>query len=529
MASTLPLLCLHEIFQVLNDDQQALYSCLLVNRHWCHEAVTFLWRKPLQNSEASYSSSVALVDALLSCLSFEDKNRLGIEHTTSGIFAYANYLRHFNFLNLARAISEWRSATCVLISAQLVLQTLCRHLFSCEALFVDLQLDFETSLDDYDWSEDDWNFFRFPGARRSLSRLRTFNCFGAYDPILLLSASTFCTEIESIEVSLDTFGWTRYQRGELMIKAGAETLVALISVQKNLARFHLQDCHFRGFAIDLSNIFEALKSAHNTLKHIQFSTIDVQGYPLLDVLGLCHNLETIVFNRCQNIGKCTNKKPSTPFFPHLKTLQLNKTFIPVPTLRTFAVNAAHSLQEVLIRGDGYQENWNAVQVFAINNPNITKFQVHGAITELPQILRLVKSWDQLESLSIMHTKDENDDDELFDADYFIVDLGAALPPTMRHLTIQLDLEFTAESLLRFYQNCQAPLQTFEFPASQCISDEHLRIVSEYAPRSLEHLNIMDATDITEAAIRAVRTVVPNIISSFYFSKSDRIFRDPVRF
>ncbi|CAG8574917.1 11844_t:CDS:1 [Ambispora leptoticha] len=527
MASTLPTLCFHEIFQLLIDDQRTLHSCLLVNRHWCQSAVSYLWRKPFQYTDASYSSSVSLINSLLLCLPNEDKVRIGVKDIYTATFPYVNYLRHLDFMNLARATSDWRSANCVQASPQFVLQILCRHILNSDALLFDLQLDFDTSLDDYDWSEDDWCFFRFPGADRSLSQLRTLNCFGAYDPILLLSASALCTKIESIEVSLDTFGWTRYQRGELMVKAGAETLVALIAKQEKLERFLLQDCPFRGFVIDLSNIFNALRSAQGTLRHVQFSTIDVQGYPLLDVLGQCNNLESIVFSRCQNIGKCANKKPTTPYFPKLKTLTLDKTFVPVPTLRTFAANAGHSLEEVLLRDEGYQENWNAVQVFAVNNPNIKKFQVHGAITELPQILRMVKSWRKLESLSIMHTNDENEVDELYEADYFIVDLGAAIPNTLEHLTIQLDLEFTAESLLRFFQNCQAPLKTLELPATQCILDDHLRVISEYSPRSLEYLNIIEATNITERAIRAARAVVPNITCSFYLANNNLIYRGHV--
>jgi len=235
-----------------------------------------------------------------------------------------------------------------------------------------------------------------------------------------------------------------------------------------------------------------------------------------------------VFNHCQNIGKYINKKPVKPYFPKIKTLLLDKTFISVPTLRAFTVNASESLEQVLLRGDGYQENWNAVQVFANNNPNITQFQVHGAITELDQILSLVDSWHQLESLSIMQTKEDNEDDESFDANSFIVDLGASLPETMRHLTIQLDLEFCAESLWRFYKNYNGQLHTLEIPATKCFSNQHLGVVVKHASDTLQHLNVMDAEYLSESAILEASKVIPKITSSVYLVDSTKIYHDYLR-
>ena len=43
MPCQLPPDCLNEIFEFLENDIAALYSCLLVNRSWCEVAVIILW------------------------------------------------------------------------------------------------------------------------------------------------------------------------------------------------------------------------------------------------------------------------------------------------------------------------------------------------------------------------------------------------------------------------------------------------------------------------------------------------------
>ncbi|CAG8612635.1 4118_t:CDS:1 [Ambispora leptoticha] len=47
LASTLPELCLEEIFECLLANKSSLVSSLLVNRHWCTTALRLLWRNPL--------------------------------------------------------------------------------------------------------------------------------------------------------------------------------------------------------------------------------------------------------------------------------------------------------------------------------------------------------------------------------------------------------------------------------------------------------------------------------------------------
>jgi hypothetical protein len=37
------------IIQYLHHDYKTLYSCILVNRLWCHSAISLLWENPFSN------------------------------------------------------------------------------------------------------------------------------------------------------------------------------------------------------------------------------------------------------------------------------------------------------------------------------------------------------------------------------------------------------------------------------------------------------------------------------------------------
>src|SRR6266536_3598951 len=58
--------CLNEIFEYLEGDKLTLYSCLLVNRHWCELSVRILWSN-------SRIYSYRTCNTLISCLPNESK------------------------------------------------------------------------------------------------------------------------------------------------------------------------------------------------------------------------------------------------------------------------------------------------------------------------------------------------------------------------------------------------------------------------------------------------------------------------
>src|ERR1044072_9807513 len=92
----LPIECLYEILEWLEYDEDALSSCLLVNRLWCEIAVRILWRNVWNYSTTNFLT-------LISCLPNESKNILcknGIVISApiskSPIFNYAAFCRELS-------------------------------------------------------------------------------------------------------------------------------------------------------------------------------------------------------------------------------------------------------------------------------------------------------------------------------------------------------------------------------------------------------------------------------------------------
>uniref|UniRef100_U9TRY5 Uncharacterized protein n=1 Tax=Rhizophagus irregularis (strain DAOM 181602 / DAOM 197198 / MUCL 43194) TaxID=747089 RepID=U9TRY5_RHIID len=68
--------CLILIFDILQDDKESLYSCLLVNKKWCNIAVPILWKKHTWCSDMNFRSEKKLFNVLLSFLPISSKKLL---------------------------------------------------------------------------------------------------------------------------------------------------------------------------------------------------------------------------------------------------------------------------------------------------------------------------------------------------------------------------------------------------------------------------------------------------------------------
>src|SRR5581483_2897877 len=103
MAHLLPVDCLIEIFENLEEDKITLHSCLLVNRLWCEVSVRILWRdiwsfKQPTSHEQQQRVESAIFSTLIACLPNESKelihkNGIFIAAPTSrpSLFNYAAF------------------------------------------------------------------------------------------------------------------------------------------------------------------------------------------------------------------------------------------------------------------------------------------------------------------------------------------------------------------------------------------------------------------------------------------------------
>src|SRR5215213_10306676 len=66
--NSLPLELLTETIKYIEDDYQALYSCILVNKQWCNINIPTLWKNPFVCEDS--------IKILINCMLEEDKDFL---------------------------------------------------------------------------------------------------------------------------------------------------------------------------------------------------------------------------------------------------------------------------------------------------------------------------------------------------------------------------------------------------------------------------------------------------------------------
>ncbi|GBB91188.1 hypothetical protein RclHR1_18350002 [Rhizophagus clarus] len=114
MTCQLPIDCLNEIFEYLEEDSHTLYSCLLVNHLWCEISVRILWRY-IWNSKEIYSIKMptSILNTLIACLPNESKkllheNKIFISTPTSKppLFNYAAFCKVLSIDYIYRLVNS---------------------------------------------------------------------------------------------------------------------------------------------------------------------------------------------------------------------------------------------------------------------------------------------------------------------------------------------------------------------------------------------------------------------------------------
>src|SRR5581483_1110578 len=113
MAYQIPVDCLNEILEYLEEDKPTLHSCLLVNRLWCKISVRILWRDIWKFTSRKCPSSSKVVSSirstLIACLPNESKellckNKIPISLPTSNppVFNYAEFCKVLSIYEICR-------------------------------------------------------------------------------------------------------------------------------------------------------------------------------------------------------------------------------------------------------------------------------------------------------------------------------------------------------------------------------------------------------------------------------------------
>ncbi|CAG8517352.1 5382_t:CDS:1 [Ambispora leptoticha] len=100
----IPVDLLPDIFQNFNNDRQAIYNCVFVNRTFCRVAIRFLWQDPFGIKKSTWPftngrAAANIISLYLACLNYQDgRNFLStikIPHQRP-TFNYPQFLRYFD-------------------------------------------------------------------------------------------------------------------------------------------------------------------------------------------------------------------------------------------------------------------------------------------------------------------------------------------------------------------------------------------------------------------------------------------------
>ncbi|CAG8850476.1 29212_t:CDS:1, partial [Racocetra persica] len=117
MASKIDIDCLVIILEFLQDSPISLFSCALVNRTWCKNALPILWRNPWHDSIIDAIDPIRrrrlLISKYIATLPPPSKsiliqNKIALPSPMfNPIFNYSTFIRYLNLDALKLAIKSW--------------------------------------------------------------------------------------------------------------------------------------------------------------------------------------------------------------------------------------------------------------------------------------------------------------------------------------------------------------------------------------------------------------------------------------
>ncbi|KAF0464706.1 hypothetical protein F8M41_026444 [Gigaspora margarita] len=303
MASALPTLCFNEIFKHLHGDISSLHSCALVNHHWSEHAIPELWRDPFVITKYN-SRRIKLIYSLLPFLDHNAKHQFAPSALhRSPCYHYLSYMRNFSFSGLVKISKGFerevvpdtykKSVFKKPIDTKFV-KVLCRaivnYCHNLERIDNDLTVPFFQNrfhINQQQLVVSQWNFFVFPGAKNSFSRLRCLYVDNLNAYTIINSATSIAPGLTEITIRMYTKNFknrltTMTYTDELLPKSS----LYLLKKFPKLERFNIvegQRTIWRSF--NANNFLTLIgRSLPTTIKHFcfdincQFSTSSLKEF-----------------------------------------------------------------------------------------------------------------------------------------------------------------------------------------------------------------------------------------------------------
>ncbi|GBC04752.1 hypothetical protein RclHR1_05850001 [Rhizophagus clarus] len=332
---------LHLIFEQVQDDKKALYSCLLVNKIWCETTVPILWKNPwkcLINRE----NEKLLLGIIISHLSNASRNKIREHNLLSDFhqklsFNYISYCRHLDLDEILRIIDENIDKKSIMLSVQDEILN----------LFINEDMKF-THL--YMRKNFEHQIHLFYGVERCFSEIEFLSCSTSINNNILTKLAEACKSIKELKLFID-------------LGNNNCRIVKLIEVQRRLFNIDLH------YAYGDEPFYKILEDS--LIKHagtIQYCKVN--KLPSANFLSSFVNLKELDFD---NLGFSYNIQENyleNLSFPFLQILKSSNVSIKI--LTDLIKNTSGNLIEIKIDYISHDEidNKKLIQVIYQKCPNI---------------------------------------------------------------------------------------------------------------------------------------------------------------
>jgi hypothetical protein len=181
-------------------------------------------------------------------------------------------------------------------------------------------------------------------------------------------------------------------------------------------------------------------------------------------------------------------------------------YLDVGKVTTIVKNSRRNLSKVFLPCMTPQEDLTMFMEILANCKNVTCFAFWANIdAELDAAFRALESFNRLECLSI-----DSEDGLILNSNQ-LSQLGKVLAPTLRHLEICVDT--SAKSFEQFLLNLTAKLESLTLSWCPNISDDHIKVIIEYAKRNskLKYVALDDdrSANLCDVILNEAYQVIPH--------------------
>ncbi|CAG8437802.1 7774_t:CDS:1 [Diversispora eburnea] len=489
MAAFLPHLCLQNIFQHFSQDLKTLYSCALVNTHWCIATIPELWQDPFKSCHKLREPIrlAPLVNTYISFLSPATIKSLGITPKIQQptFFNYPVYLHNINLNLIHGSIEYWKSPVGdqdskdteqVLVELEKITQ-LCKVL--CEYF-----LCHSSRIDHLDICYTNWDIFQLEGAKKSLSKIKSFEFDGDCFPNQLKTLTSINNNIQDLSVTLIGFG----DKSKII-----EDIVTLIQAQNNLCSIRINITFTSSFQNLWDNLFMSPQA--NSIKTIEFRDIIFDSFNTFLPLQLSKfkKLENLRIYKCRNFDGDVREVNDLLAFVNLYQIRVERISLK-PEFFHLLLKSGNNLTEIELLDqiiEGFDEIINWCGIYC---KNLTRFVASIQKNQIHNIIDLLQKCPNLEyfhvydvKLKFEHEYDpwpEYSPPELlfFPASELMKEFGEKIPKKMKVIKIWMNWLITLEELEKFVERCVSNalnLKVMEFRHCVGFGNSHRDVIKRY--------------------------------------------------